>query len=288
MVTDIHLVKVKPSIENVDPFKKYQLSTPSTFSLQENPILYGGGRGWVLTIEDVDNSYFSSLRNHLGKDLNQGLSVDVFVLNTSFIMWFTGYGFGMEFMYPNIILHALQKNPENELMLYLQLKEDHANDTSKGIEEEGEQEIPIIEARLVPERKVSPEGNETLFTNEFFGGDNQGDKMVENTFNALSQCSAFHLDPQSEEELLENDEMSQEMPNFPIIGNTDSSHEGSEVLLNTGGQADDIDDDTAEDPNQQEQQISGIEVVIPGERLGVIRHRVESDEESDFHKHRKV
>ena len=141
MVTDIHLFKVKPSIENVDPFKKYQLSTPSTFSLQENPILYGGGRGWVLTIEDVDNSYFSSLRNHLGKDLNQGLSVDVFVLNTSFIMWFTSYGFGMEFMYPNIILHALQKNPENELMLYLHLKEDHANDTSKGIEVEGEQYI---------------------------------------------------------------------------------------------------------------------------------------------------
>lgn len=247
------LLTIKPLIENVDPFLLYQDSTPDTFSLQENPILYGGGRGWTLRPLANAVPYFERFlaQNGAKNELSDELEVDVFVLNTAFVLWFTQHSFGASIPYQKIILHALQKTPEGALLLYLQIQDESSEEN-------------LIDFVIAPKRTFVPDPKERLFTKRHFGAFISADRIVETTFTALSRCSALHYDPESENE---------EEAVFDDVG---------EVHVDTVGQADDIYDD-----GPQGGMSSGVEVSI-NESNDNVRQREADEEDISKGKQRKV
>lgn len=210
------IISTSPTFENCDPFKKYQKSTPSQYALQEIPILYGGGRKWISNCSN--NQYLNSIIPEVEGD--DEILVDIFVLNTSFIIWFVGFGKGLEISYLNIPAHAVRKDFAKRLELYIQLS------ISSNIGTEEIIEFSFRPKFLENERFVNDE-IERLFTYEYFGL-NKGEKMVFNTFNSISHCSCFHRDES------ESDEDQQE----------DLDAEVSDIYengLDNTGNADDID-----------------------------------------------
>lgn len=173
------IIYIRPTIENCDPIKKYQISTPVQYSLQENPILYGGGRKWLISCSSPD--FISSITGQDSSDL----LVDLFAFNTSFIIWFNGLEKGLEISYLDIPAHAVRKNQLGQLELYIQMNYSNS----------GDQSPCLIEFSFTPkywenDRYFNQE-IEKLFTYEFFGL-NKGSKMIFNTFNAIGKCSCFH------------------------------------------------------------------------------------------------
>lgn len=205
------IISTSPSIENCDPFKKYQKSTPSQYSLQEIPILYGGGRKWILNCSN--ENYIKSIIPEYNESVE--LLVDVFVLNTSFIIWFNEFGKGLEISYLNIPAHAVRKDLKKKLNLYIQLS---FNDK-------------LIEFNLRPkylenERFFNNE-IEKLFTYEFFGL-NKGEKMIFNTFNSISYCSCLHKSDSDDDDEQLDDDLNEDIDIY-------------ENGINNSGNADDID-----------------------------------------------
>lgn len=228
-------VYTRPSIENVDPYQKYQRSTPSAFSLQENPILYGGGRRWKLLL----NRPFL-LPN--GTNFN----VDVFTLNTSIIIWFLDENVGLEIPYQAVVLHALEKSATNQSVLYVQFSG------------QLQQEEELLEGHFTPDASYVGSEHEDLFLPEYFGANYLRSTLAESTFSALSKCSAFHCDPETDEE---NEAIGTE-------GSLDVGGENcEEMLIGNRGQADDIDECAGEGLVG----VAGVEVDIAGPGNGIKR-----------------
>ncbi|CCH43552.1 hypothetical protein BN7_3104 [Wickerhamomyces ciferrii] len=226
-----NIISIKPSIENCDPIKKYQKSTPIKYSLQENPILYGGGRKWLLQC-----SNYKILSNLLGSEIDFGIEdddklIDLFVLNTSFIIWFNSLDKGIELSYLDIPAHAVRKNNFNKLELYLQLNLEHIDEIL---------ELSFRPKYLENERFLN-ESIEKLFTYEFFGF-NKGNKLIFNTFNSIGKCSCFHNLPNHDGDD-QDDEMDEDPELIDININdyiNDYNDENLNEFYDNSGNADDL------------------------------------------------
>jgi hypothetical protein len=166
------VLTLQPSVENCDPVAVHQRSTPGDFSMQENPVLYGGGRKWIMECSDAE-CLFGLVRKNI-------LQVDLFVLNFVFVVWFNDYDYGMQVPYPCISQHSVMKSKEGKLQLYLKIR----------LPEDLTVEFVFMPMYGEDERCTN-DTIERLFTHEFFGV-NKDDKMVYNTFAAIAKCSMFH------------------------------------------------------------------------------------------------
>lgn len=231
-------IVVKPSIENVDPFKNYQFQTPKFYSLQENPILYGGNRNWTLNIA---NSNTDS-----NTDSNE-IECDIFILNTSFIIWFNELNKGIELIYQDIILHAIQEqvvlylqiefnNEMREIFKSLQLFKFDLNDLNDFVE------LNFKRNSNKDKDKDNQNENESLFTICNFGSEII-DNPVQSAYDALSKCTALHIDSAADsdcdlicqEDLFDHDLESQYESAGPSLDQL-------KYHLQNYGQADDISD----------------------------------------------
>lgn len=188
------LITIKPTLENCCSIKQHLESTPiDGFNLQEIiPILYGGGRKWKLnSIFDANFGYVSNPLKYIVLAHQNEIEVDLFVLNSTLIIWLNDYSKGIELDYA-LIDSILVKKDFNNDKLYLILKV-----KNNGIfynNDDTDLRPELIEFKIIPmfgefERYYNDE-IENLFTYENFGN-NKGDKMVINTFNSILSCSAI-------------------------------------------------------------------------------------------------
>lgn len=252
------LITVKPSVENCDPLARYQTSTPGEFAFQELPILYGGGRKWILEAKDSQALKYIALAHQ------KLTEVDVFALNTSLIIWLNDYNKGIEIAYPIIDAHAVTKQKQGKLQLYLQVRNVGVfeNIPDQFQETYGSSFTELILTPLYSkEDRHYNDTIERLFTFADFGI-NRGDTMVVNTFNAIRKCSAFHY----VESDVDDDNVMGSDPNYYEDGYDNS------------GNADDIGNYTVQDEMSFK---AGIDVKVFSEVRGKTRSREElSFEES--------
>lgn len=251
------IIAIQPSIENCDPIKKYQKSTPVQYALQEIPILYGGGRKWIMSCPNPE--LLSSIAEQQIIPQDNELLVDLFVLNTSLIIWFNDLSKGLEISYLDIPAHALRKNQSNQLELYIQINVSHQDE--------------LLELSFSPkywenDRYFNKE-IEKLFTYEYFGL-NKGTKMIFNTFNSIGKCSCFHS----------NDDENQDDYDEADIISTDNNDE--EILedfyengLDNSGNADDMNDVNRDCETGAINWNSGISVKIYDDEKNKTRSREE-------------
>jgi hypothetical protein len=167
-----------PNVENTIPVQKYRSSSPETFSLAEdNMVLYGGGDGFTMEVLRND----PARRVELVGEIAEG-PCSVYVLNTCLLIWFRDRGSGVELPYQCISLHALQDDH-----LYLQVA---ANTFMRVIATDGR---PAEEnyVELMLRRCDEPAAQSPLF---------EGSSSALQLFEAMSKCSAFHLDDDSDDD----------------------------------------------------------------------------------------
>lgn len=166
------LLSLEPSIENCDPLALHQMSTPGEFSLQENPVLYGGGRKWIMECSDLPVLY--SLVRTDSKE------VDLYALNSCFVIWFSDCDYGLQVPYQLMTQHSVIK-PGSKLQLYMKVCFSEAS---------------TLEFSFTPkfgeDDRYYNQSIEKLFTYEYFGL-NTGDKMVYSTFGAIAKCLSLHI-----------------------------------------------------------------------------------------------
>lgn len=165
-------LSLEPSIENCDPLVLYQRSTPTEFSFSENPVLYGGGRKWLMT----------------GLECIQ--QVDLYVLDTQFAIWLVELGYGYTIPYSWITGHSVMKD-EGKLKLLMQVE---------GLN------LTFTPMYSESERYVN-DTIERLFSYDSFGV-NKGDTMVLNTYTATNRCMMLNMMGDLDYDSLDGSELS--------------------------------------------------------------------------------
>ena len=213
------ILSFEPSIENCDPVALQRASTPGDFSLQENPVLYGGGRKWWLKSSQMQ--LLSRVIPPVGEDK---VEVDIYVLSCALVIWFRAGDCGLQVPYGCVLEHLVTQDESKQLQLSMKIRCDDSN---------------YMELSLIPmfgeTDRYYNSSVEKLFTYANFGL-NKGDKMVYNTFGAIAKCSTLHIE---EDDMAGNDVYSEGHYLF------DSMEQGSELSENDGynntGTADDMD-----------------------------------------------
>lgn len=257
MSPPIKIIHEQPNVENTIPLSVYQTSFPERFSLEDDDkfVIYSGARSVSLRILNndptVDVDVCSQLQN---VDYS---NISLFVLNTAFIIWFTGNGFGLEIPYQNIVLHAVQEaTATTSTSLYLQLTSSEY--ITAQFKEESEY-VPSIEVQInLTDDNTNANVNPLL-----------NDSSIQSIYEALSKCSAFHYDSEDEEE----PELSGEsQPALDIP----SSWLNQEHILRNSGDADDLELD--ENSQDHENYIAGMSVNIGFAPIaGSVRKRDEEE-----------
>ncbi|KAH3675160.1 hypothetical protein WICMUC_002816 [Wickerhamomyces mucosus] len=249
------LISTKPTFENCDPFTKYQKYTPNEYSFQELPILFGGGRKWIL--KTGDPHCFQQLPLNYHKDFE----IDLFVLNIGLIIWFNEIESGVQIPYSCIISNSVRMNEMEEMELFLQVTKPGSLLSFDGcintIDELSTVEVSFIPMFGISQRYYNDQ-IERLFTYEYFGL-NKGEKMIMNSFNAISKCTnlyAFSDDENDQYSLSDNEDMDDQDMN--IDNQNFMMMDFQTERYNNSGNADDI--NLAEYQMQKER----IKVNIPG------------------------
>ncbi|EGW34756.1 uncharacterized protein SPAPADRAFT_57819 [Spathaspora passalidarum NRRL Y-27907] len=183
------IVFEQPNIENTIPFTLYQSSSPEKFSFEDSDkfVIHGGGPFYSITgIEDAETETCLELQ---GVDCND---VSLFVLNTSFIIWFNANERGLELPYQSIVLHAINEG-KDDYMLYLQVVSSEVmysvNNNSPGF-------VSYVNLNITPTSPTNPHRMHDV--NKLFS--QVKDFGIVSIYEALSKCSSLHYDTESEEE----------------------------------------------------------------------------------------
>ncbi|EGV66168.1 low temperature responsive protein [Yamadazyma tenuis] len=185
MGSDPRLIYEYPNYENTIAFTEYQASSPEKFSLPDDDkfVLYAAGSNYSFLILDKDPNI--QLFVHPEISSIQELPVDLFVLNTSFLVWCDSLNKGIEFPYQGILLHALQE-PDK---LYLQVS---TSDLFQVQTQKESELVPTIELVLSPNSKMSRQQDSKLLS--------KVPDSVESVYHAMSKCSAMHFDSENEDQ----------------------------------------------------------------------------------------
>ncbi|CCD24769.1 Lot5p NDAI_0D04560 [Naumovozyma dairenensis CBS 421] len=264
------LALTKPTVENVIPYTQYKKTQPqfnneSTDDLLydnngHHLILFGGGRDLVLTLLNTTSTATTS--NAASSTTSRMENVELFILNSSIVLWFGILGHGLEIPYTSCIYHGTKSNNHErdghklEILLTLErdpilnefFPRDHMEGTTFNYNNSaGDGDLSSIELLLKPkystyDRHYNQE-IETLFTFENFGI-NRGDELVLNCHEALSLGMEVHG---SEFEDTDNDdEDNTELESEAVFTGLSGILKSQNTYLNAG-LADDLDGDSTMD-----------------------------------------
>lgn len=270
------LTTIKPTAENITPYKTYTQTTPtpppfttivdstsqhlihtppvstysSTIDIMDRPdlpVLYAGGRKWILRTSDP-TSLFSLPLNH-----SLEIDVDLFVMDSGLVIWFNELDKGLCLGYDCIVGHSIRRvSCDRRKELFMEVRRVGILALSDpvlnvGVSQNGEEmsaDYQTVEFSLLPKfaegDRYYQDCVESLFRFQEFGS-NRGDTMVVNVFNGISKCSLIW---RSEEASNVNsnantNEMDQDMIDGEDIGNIGVHFTKEGYLLDTSGVADD-------------------------------------------------
>ncbi|ANZ73535.1 BA75_00443T0 [Komagataella pastoris] len=197
----VRCIHERPSIEDSVPSKAFQSSFPEgalPSDSEDKQVIYGGGffRLTFITkdfeIQGVQSTVFSGCF--------------VYVLNTYLVLWFESERFGLRIPYQLVLLTALQTDPEG---IYLQIE-------------------PRGDLTASPESTLASGSNSGLVELKITQFDgvhsdpllNQFPNSINQTYEAIAQCSSFHEDLSSDTEddrednnLLQKDDFTTDLTN---------------------------------------------------------------------------
>lgn len=266
------IIHEQPNIENTIPASLYQAVSPERFSLEDDDkfVIYGGGNSYAIQVLQNDPSQELVVCPEL--ELVDYSNVSLFVLNTSLIVWFNSADLGLELPYQSIILHALH-TLSDDTFLYLQIL---SNECITSIPLGTTEFVPSIEIRIVKNDKPgNPLNDNPLLVHN-------SNSSIETVYEAMSKCSAFHFDSDSEDEsgtyAFDSAEQTPalEIPSHWLNNNVDDV-DSDEALLRNTGIADDLEiDDVDETGNVNEVAAMHVDVGYAS-IAGSIRKRDEDD-----------
>lgn len=201
------LVSEPPSVENTIHASLFRASSPERFSLEDDKlVLYAGASGYRLIV--LDNDHTQEVRVHSDLERICGdVSLQLYVLNTSFLVYSSAAQQGLEFPYQLLILHAI-KDTEAGQVLYLQAILCDLIGSKRKAEFEadsGENEDEVSTVELV----LSYSGKET--SSELL----RANSSLQEIYDAMSACLALNFDEEQEEEEEEEHQDGGEEPALP-------------------------------------------------------------------------
>lgn len=259
----VKLITEAPNIENTIPVSLYQASSPEKFSLEEDDkfVLYGGGTKFHLQVLDNDPTHH--LQIHPQLQLVRDTHVSLFVLNTSFIIWLEEACLGLEIGYQSIILHALQNLAPATPALYLQL-----------VSNEFLTSVPAGPSEFTPSVELVVTAAGASHQNPLFA--HQPASSLAEIYDALSECSSFHHDDDSDGDAA--------APLLASLGPADGpalAHDGPAIpvhWIQNSGNADDLEMDEGDSDGPE----SGMNVDVGfAQIVGSIRRRDETEDDVD-------
>ncbi|KAK6456162.1 low temperature responsive protein [Scheffersomyces xylosifermentans] len=278
------IIQEQPNVENTIPVSLYQASSPEKFSLEDDDkfVIYGGGISYSMNILQNDPTRQLALVPEL-QEVDYS-NVSLFVLNTSFIIWFNSAKIGLELPYQSIILHALHtlSSESGSPLLYLQIV---SNEYIRSIPTEPTEYVSSVEIQISENEKYNNGNGNQLFANN-------PNTSIESVYEALSKCSTFHLDSDSEEEegsqFFGFGQQQEQLPALQIPSNwisngnsedNDIEHDLEEPVIKNAGDADDLEfDDGEESSEQDENHVAGMNVDVGFASIaGTIRKRDEDN-----------
>ncbi|KAH3899971.1 uncharacterized protein SCODWIG_00857 [Saccharomycodes ludwigii] len=216
-MTDIQLINIKPTIENVIPYKQFIANNPRIKNIppdsdqQYLPILYGGGRDYILSLL-TDNVFDSN--GNTNNCSGENVQCDLFILDSHLIIWFDLIQLGLQIPYSKILYHGYQivsimgTNKKSQLVLSIDIEkyeDKHIIEQlfpGKIVDLSGSIEFLLDPLYFENDRHYSLNGIENLFTFSNFGL-NRGNNMVTNCNTVLSERMEY-VDQQSDD--LEDEE----------------------------------------------------------------------------------
>lgn len=214
---DIRIIHEQPTQENTIHVLQYRAFSPERFSVEDEDklVVYSGGAGFSLTISDNDPNF----RVVIGPQLQQILqdAVEIYVLNSCVLLWSDKFKIGAEIPYQLIVLHALQKLHDQDI-LHLHLL------PGQQLSVEGDSDYePYIVLTITPtinHRGLSlcPSGTESIAV----------------IYEGLSQCSTLHNDSESITEEENGSEISQDVI-LNRLGPSDADDFELDILENSDG-----------------------------------------------------
>lgn len=265
------LILTKPTIENITTVGQYELTQPRLKGVDllhqsEIPILFGGGRDFLLGELGSVTEAVNALNAGLPPNPQSLILSDLFVLNSCVLIWFKEWERSLQIPYRNIVYHAVHKTDDSSqvdghrLELLITVERDPIINELFPIPNRSigqmhrlqadENVISTVELVLRPkyanfDRHYNEEV-EDLFTFKEFGL-NRGDTMVKNSYNAILTCMDFYPD----EESLAEQQQQQQMQMYTqsqaqAQAQAQAQVQTQNVYVNSGV-ADDLDDDSTMD-----------------------------------------
>ncbi|CUS20229.1 LAQU0S01e01926g1_1 [Lachancea quebecensis] len=246
------LESTKPTVENVTPYSSYQQTQPrlkgfSLYQQNELPVLYGGGREFLLSLIPGSDE---------PADMNQAEVVDFFILNTCMVIWINTLDRGLRIPYQKVVYHGVHpiESPTasvegHTLEIVLTVQRDvtlnqlfPTGAPTHSADPLCEFTMSTVELILRPkyadfDRHYNDQ-MENLFTFKEFGL-NRGDTLVVNCSKAIATCMDFFYVEESDDEAETNQTASNALPGFTGVG--EFLHEPP-VYFNNGA-ADDLGED---------------------------------------------
>ncbi|KAI0463865.1 hypothetical protein LJB42_002873 [Komagataella kurtzmanii] len=174
----VRCIHERPTIENSVPSKAFQSSFPEgalPSDSEDKQVIYGGGFFRL--------AFISKDFEIQGVQNTECSECFVYVLNTCLVLWFESGRFGLSIPYQLVLLAALQSDPEG---IYLQI-EPRGDLTASP-------ESTLGSNTALVELKVTYDGV------RFDALLDQFPNSINQTYEAIAQCSSFHEDPSSDTE----------------------------------------------------------------------------------------
>lgn len=273
MSPEPRFIHEQPNSENTIPVELYRASSPEKFSLEDDDkfVVYGGGSNYrmnFLTSGDQELILDEGIRRLTLDDIS------LFVLNTYVIIWFNQDNIGLELPYQTISLHAVKppSHQDGYYKLYLQILSNKLISTRSKSESEfiSTTEIEISENN-------QHQNHHPLLKTQ---------SNIEHLYIAMSKCSQFHFDSDSEnddENQVDNFQLDQtpslEIPSGWLTNHDnddnhiDEAEDDHDFILPNTGIADDLEFDDDHD-DSGDNNVAGMYVDIGyGPIAGSVRKR---------------
>lgn len=209
-----------PSVENTILASLFWASSPERFSLEDDKlVLYAGASGYQLLVLDNDPTREVRVGSSI-EGVVSDVSLQLYVLNSSFLVWSATSQQGIEIPYQLLVLHAI-KETDGGQVLYLQviLGDALVSERRGGLENGSAEEDEVSTVEVVLSYGGREISSELLRANS----------SLQELYDAMSTCLALNFDEEQDEQ----DENGADEPALPVSWMRD------EVFDNVGD-ADDL------------------------------------------------
>ncbi|KAF5121718.1 hypothetical protein DV452_000670 [Geotrichum candidum] len=186
---EISLIDAEPLSTEFTSLADHAASTPASYSLDTDPILYYEinnavlrilGSGFPAPPTHNTNGSFNGGSNNGNGENEETRTVNIKIASSRVYMWFPELGYGYSIPYQSITMHGLSKGP----VIYFQFGLGSGSETG------------FVEAYLEPPAVVDAiaNGNSGASSAEVL------DQTFREIYNALSACANLHASPLSSDE----------------------------------------------------------------------------------------